>query len=98
MKPTLRDFIWDHLSSSDSRSSEILDRNELERTLNDFYCGRQADWETIAFALDLRIAQQIFLNGNGTRTPTRTVAVRPLEADTVGDPFRRSGFQVCRVL
>ena len=54
----MRDWVHDHLTGTDSRSRDLYDRGELERTLGDHNRGRQNHekliWTLVSLELFLR--------------------------------------------
>jgi hypothetical protein len=97
MKLKLRRLVHEHLDPTDTRLPDVLDKKELERTLNAYFSGKQANGETLALALDLRIAQEVFIAG-GARTHTSKTWVTPLDVSIVDDPCQRTGLQVPHLL
>jgi hypothetical protein len=60
LRQDLREFTLDTLGSRMVRDADLFDRRSLDPILDQHFRGRQDHYETVTFALDLALAQQLF--------------------------------------
>lgn len=61
LKESMRTFAHDLLTEQATRNADLFDANELTRVMDDHFAGRTDAYHTIVFAMDLALANRLFV-------------------------------------
>jgi hypothetical protein len=61
LKESMHQFARDLLTSQETRNADLFEANEMTRVMDDHFAGRSDAYHTIVFAMDLALANRVFV-------------------------------------
>lgn len=61
LRESMNDFMQDLMASRHTRESGLFDNKEMTRVMDDHFAGRSDAYHTVVFAMDLALANQLFV-------------------------------------